>query len=181
MALKKKRVKRHKKNPVRSLARKHTGGFTKHRRHRRNPDGMSFSSSSLTGAGLGILGGVVAYKFANGLLQTEGNGKYLTGLGLAVVGYFGLSKLYKPMALPFAIAVGAIVVNEYISESGLLDGLLGDDYTPQDIRVLQDWQRNYNMGAIPANSMGAVPANSLNGIGGNVYDRSNADGGSDSL
>ena len=101
-------------------------------RRRRNPDtGLSSSRmtvSNIAQAGAGAVLGAVAYETTNSLLQTEGNGKYLVGLGLAVAGWWGLDKFMPKMAVPFASGVIAILALDYLRDSGVLSGLLGQAY-----------------------------------------------------
>jgi hypothetical protein len=148
---------------------KRTNPFKKrfHRRfhRRRNPDVMSstFTTANILGLGAGAIGGAVVYKFTTKLLQTEGNGKYLTGLGLAFAGWWLLSKFWKPGAVPFAAAVLAITANDYFTESGLLDGLLGyvvpSGLPISTVDAVNEWADNYSAAVNGVNGLGMITPN----------------------
>lgn len=116
---------------------------------RRNPDvagGVSVSSAAMVIGG-GIAG-AVGYKVTTGLFQTEGNGKYLVAIVLALGGGWLLSKFYRPLAVPFVAGVAGSAAIEYLSENDVLSGLLGSSYTPNDVGMLNEWKKNYDTGML---------------------------------
>lgn len=166
MAYKRKHRKRRKSNPVR----KHKAGRVyhvfsnkkrKHRRYRRNPEGSitRMTVGNITAAGVGAIGGAVAYEVTNKLLQTEGNGKYLVAVGIAGLGWWLLDKFYPKAAVPFAAGVVAIAAKDYLAESQILDGLLGSlGYVPPGSYY------DGNLGLVPGSynpMLGLVPGSDV--------------------
>jgi len=143
---------RKRRNPVRR--------FRARSRRRRNPEtGGDLTMGKVGTALAGVAGGLFSYKMGTGLLGMEGNGKYLGGAGIAVAGYWLLKKVWPGAAMPFAIAVGTLVINDYLSESGLLDGLsgfLGNGFNASDVDVLSEFQQNYQLSGMVPNSGNGV-------------------------
>lgn len=123
--------------------------FRKAKRRRRNPDSGSVTSATSVMHTLGGgVAGAVAYKVSTGLFNTEGNGKYILALLLALGGGWLLSKFYRPLASPFAAGVAGIAAAEYLSENDVLSGLLGSSYSNQDPGIIQEWKAGYDTGML---------------------------------
>lgn len=141
-------------NPRRKRGRKH---------YRRNPELLGLSVGMLANAAMGATIGIIAQKLASNAFQMEGYGKYLFGAGLAFVAYWGLSKVYKPAAMPAAVAIATLYINEFIDESGLLDGiagLLGLNGNYNDAANVLEWQNYSGLGQAYSDNGGAVPLTS---------------------
>lgn len=147
-------------NPVRKGSYKAKRGYG-FRRRRRNPETAgSLSMGNVGNALMGVGGAIVGYKFGTGLLGLQGNGKYIGGAIMTVGGYWLLEKIWPALAMPFGIAMGTLVVKDYLDESGVLDGLgsllgIGGEMTEQDYNMLQEW--NSGLGLIPGSSVQTMP------------------------
>lgn len=171
------RALRRSRNPVYHVTNR-SRSRRRHYRRRRNPDsiGTRMTVNNIAAAGAGAIGGALTYSITNSLLQTTGNGKYLTGVGLSLVGWWLLDKFWKPAAIPFAAGVLAITANDYFQESGMLDGLMGytqNGWDPYDYSALSSWGNAWNnngtMGFVPmaargTGTMGFIPQSNGSGM-----------------
>lgn len=154
-------------NPVKRYRyRSKAHSFRKARRRRRNPDGAgAISATSVAHVIGGGIAGAFIYKMTTGIFQTEGNGKYLLAIVLAIGGGWLLTKVYKPIAAGFAAGVAGASGMEYLQENDVISGLLGNNYgyTPQDVNMLAEWSGNYDspgmLGMVPGNEAPAIPLN----------------------
>lgn len=163
-------------NPRKRTPRRRRSVFANRRHHtrRRNPEGGTITAGNVGTLAIGAIGGVVIYNLTTKMLQSEGNGKYITGAIIAIAGWWGLKKIYPGAALPFAAAVIAVTAKDYLDDSGMLNGIFGDGFTASDVNMLSDFQGN--LGLIPPGIHGIVPADGytqiesvMSGDGGDKY------------